>query len=131
MGPPEAENATGNARGQRRKCRPFDEPEESGRFRLARVARRVLLPGVMEEHEVQGRFDGIDARFAEIEARFEQLDARFVEVQQLILSEGDRTRTHVVAVEKVQKVVLTEVRGLATKVDRLTRLRRGGLIPNP
>ena len=70
----------------------------------------------MEDHEMKEQFDKIDARIAEL--------------QQLILSEGERTRKHSDIVEKVQKVVLTEVRGLATKVDRLTRLRRG-LIPSP
>lgn len=45
----------------------------------------------------------------------------------------ERLEVHVLAiesrvtgVEKTQKVVLTEVRGLATKVDRLTRVRRRG-----
>ena len=118
----------------------------------------------MDEHDVKKRFD--------------RVDARFVEMQQLILQEGERTREHfdvvarglserigilgegyealrtdvtelkqgqarlergqsalelhmmgvearVVTLEKVQKVVLTEVRGLATKVDRFTRVRRG------
>jgi hypothetical protein len=57
----------------------------------------------------------------ELLARLEALDARLAEMRQLII-----------AVEKVEKIVLTEVRGLATKVDRLTRLRgRSALIPNP
>ncbi len=104
-------------------------------------------------------------------SRSDTLEARFLELQQLILSEGEKTRkhfdtvaeglrsaglearqdlldvhvlavesrvagvdAHVGGVEKVQKVVLTEVRGLATKVDRLTRTRGRGhqsLIPNP
>ncbi len=45
----------------------------------------------------------------------------------------ERLEVHVLAiesrvtgVEKTQKIVLTEVRGLATKVDRLTRVRRPG-----
>jgi hypothetical protein len=53
------------------------------------------------------------------------LDARFAEIQQLILSEGERTRRQMDAI----KLVLTEVRGLATKVDRLTRPRGRG-VPN-
>ncbi len=54
----------------------------------------------------------------------DSLDARFAEIQQLILSEGERTRKQMDAI----KLVLTEVRGLATKVDRLTRPRgRGNL----
>ncbi len=70
----------------------------------------------MEDHEVKEQLAKIDARIAEL--------------QQLILSEAERTRKHSDIVEKVQKIVLTEVRGLATKIDRLTRLRRG-LIPSP
>lgn len=50
------------------------------------------------------------------------LDARFAEIQQLIVSEGERTRKQMDAI----KLVLTEVRGLATKVDRLTRPRGRG-----
>ena len=52
----------------------------------------------------------------------DNLDARFAEIQQLILSEGERTRKQMDAI----KLVLTEVRGLATKVDRLTRPRGRG-----
>ena len=52
----------------------------------------------------------------------DSLDARFAEIQQLILSEGERTRKQMDAI----KLVLTEVRGLATKVDRLTRPRGRG-----
>ena len=61
----------------------------------------------MDEHELQARLDALDARLAEM-------------------------RQLIVAVEKVEKIVLTEVRSLATKVDRLTRPRgRSALIPNP
>ena len=52
--------------------------------------------------------------------RLNALDARLAEMRQLIL-----------AVEKVEKILLTEVRGLATKVDRLARPRGRSLIPNP
>jgi hypothetical protein len=56
----------------------------------------------------------------DLKARLDTLDARLAEMRQLIL-----------AVEKVEKIVLTEVRGLATKVDRLTRPRgRSALISN-
>jgi hypothetical protein len=56
----------------------------------------------------------------ELKARLDSLDARLAEMRQLIL-----------AVEKVEKIVLTEVRGLATKVDRLMRPRsRSALLPN-
>ncbi len=67
----------------------------------------------------------------ELKEHLDTITARFAELEQLILSEGERTRKHLDITDKVQKVVLTEVRGLATKVDRLTRLRRGVLIPNP
>jgi hypothetical protein len=56
----------------------------------------------------------------------DNIDARFAEMQQLILSEGERIRKHMDAI----KLVLTEVRGLATKVDRLTR-PRGRDRPDP
>ena len=104
-------------------------------------------------------------------SRSDRIEALLLELQQLILNEGEKTRKHVDTVaegiraaglearqdlldvhmlavesrvagvdahiggvEKVQKVVLTEVRGLATKVDRLTRTRGRGhqsLIPDP
>jgi hypothetical protein len=103
-------------------------------------------PFGMDEHEVKRRFDRIDARLAEIDARFDKVDERFAEMQRL-LEEGERTRKHVDEVaegldrhiigielraggaEKVQKVVLTEIRGLGTKIDRLTRVRRGRPTP--
>ena len=59
-------------------------------------------------------------------APVDNIDARFAEMQQLILSEGERIRKHMDAI----KLVLTEVRGLATKVDRLTRPRGRGR-PDP
>ncbi len=56
----------------------------------------------------------------------DSIDARFAEMQKLILSEGERIRKQMDAI----KLVLTEVRGLATKVDRLTR-PRGRARPDP
>ena len=56
----------------------------------------------------------------------DSIDARFAEMQQLILSESERIRKHMDAI----KLVLTEVRGLATKVDRLMRPRGRGR-PDP
>ena len=55
-----------------------------------------------------------------------------VDVQQLIAEEGERTRSHIEALvarietrllgmERTGKIALTEIRSLATKVDRLTR----------
>jgi hypothetical protein len=66
----------------------------------------IALPHVMDENALLERLNALDARVAEM--------------RQLIL-----------AVEKVEKIVLTEVRGLGTKVDRLTRPRGRPLIPNP
>lgn len=73
--------------------------------------------------------EGMDDR--ELKAQLDTIIARCAELEQLVLTEAERTRKHLDLTDKVQKVVLTEVRGLATKVDRLTRLRRGILIPNP
>jgi len=73
----------------------------------------------MDESELNGRDECTDATPRRIDAPFNGVDARFAEMRQLIGG-----------IEKVQKIVLTEVRGLATKVDRLTRARGRGH-PNP
>jgi predicted nucleic acid-binding Zn-ribbon protein len=60
------------------------------------------------------------------DARLAQLNARFDEIQQLMVALESRVAgvdSRVTGIEKFQKVVLTEVRSLATKVDRLTRTR--------
>jgi hypothetical protein len=59
----------------------------------------------MEDTELKGQLDRIEAGFAQM--------------QQLIAGEGERARKHM----DIVKLVLTEVRSLATKVDRLTRPR--------
>jgi hypothetical protein len=70
----------------------------------------------------------------ELKERLDTLDARLVDLCRLLLGESEHTRKHldliaerlehrILAVEKGEKIVLTEVRGLATKVDRLTRPR--------
>jgi hypothetical protein len=75
----------------------------------------------MKDEELKKRFDGIDARFEVVDERFDAVDerfngvdARFAELRDLIVHEGQRTRKHFDVV-----IVLTEVRGLAGKVDRL------------
>ncbi len=75
----------------------------------------------MDDQEAERPFDRIDARFAEINARFDAVDAHVVALE----SRAAATALHMGALEKVQKVVLTELRGLATKVDRFARIRRG------
>jgi len=44
--------------------------------------------------EVDARFAAVDVRFDGVDARFTEVDARFNEMRQLILEEGRRTRTH-------------------------------------
>ena len=80
-------------------------PHQTLRFASRRLASRVLSLSVMEDIDLKGRLDRIEARFAEM--------------QQLIVGEGERARKHL----DIVKLVLTEVRGLGTKVDRLTRAR--------
>ena len=72
----------------------------------------------MENRELDG-YERVDVRPARGDLPIDGVDARLAELRQLIAS-----------VEKVQKIVLTEIRGLATKVDRLTRARGRGH-PNP
>jgi hypothetical protein len=55
----------------------------------------------------------------ELKGQLDRIEARCAEMQLLIAGEGERARKHL----DVVKLVLTEVRGLATKVDRLTRNR--------
>lgn len=57
----------------------------------------------------------IKDRLGRVETGQERLEVRMLAVE-----------TRVSSVEKTQKVVLTEVRGLATKVDRFSRERRRG-----
>ncbi len=73
----------------------------------------------MENRELDGCYERVDVRPARGDLPIDGVDTRLAELRQLIAS-----------VEKVQKIVLTEVRGLATKVDRLTRARGRGH-PNP
>ena len=54
----------------------------------------------MEESELNGGGECTDARPGRIDAPFNGVDARFAEMRQLI-----------VGIEKVQKIVLTEVEG--------------------
>jgi chromosome segregation ATPase len=128
-------------------------------------------------HQMDQHFHQMDQRFHQMDQKFAQVDAQFVEMRQLILSEGERTRKHfdVVAeamqdrialigegyaalkidtieikdrldrveggldrldvrvlavesrttnIEKTQKIVLTEVRGLATTVERPLKPRQ-------
>jgi len=76
----------------------------------------------MEDVEVdlKDRLDTIEALLSQINARFAELESRNAGID-----------LHIASVEKVQKVVLTEVRGLATRLDRFTRIRRGQLLPGP
>ena len=60
----------------------------------------------------------------ELKGQFERIEARFAEMQQTIAGEGERARKQL----DIVKLVLTEVRGLSTKLDRLTRPR--GRQPN-
>jgi hypothetical protein len=55
----------------------------------------------------------------ELKGQLDRIEARFAEIQQVIAGEGDRARKHL----DIVKLVLTEVRGLSTKLDRLTRVR--------
>jgi hypothetical protein len=65
---------------------------------------------------------------ARLESREDLLDLHVLAVE----SRVGGVDSHINGIEKTQKVMLTEVRGLATKVDRLTRARgRSALIPNP
>jgi len=55
----------------------------------------------MDDNDLKGRFDNIDARFDKVDTRFDEVgarfteaDARFNEMRQIILEEGRRTRTH-------------------------------------
>ncbi len=73
----------------------------------------------MENRELDGCYERVDVRPARGDLPIDGADARLAELRQLIAN-----------LEKVQKIVLTEVRGLATKVDRLTRARGRGH-PNP
>ena len=73
----------------------------------------------MENRELDGCYERVDVRPGRGDLPIDGVDARLAELRQLIAS-----------VEKVQKIVLTEIRGLATKVDRLTRARGRGH-PNP
>jgi len=57
----------------------------------------------------------------ELAARLDQIDERFNEIQQLIKLIAERHAA--LSLEKTQKIVLTEVRGLSTKFDRLTKSR--------
>jgi hypothetical protein len=57
----------------------------------------------------------IKDRLGRVETGQERLEVRMLAVE-----------TRVSGVEKTQKVVMIEVRGLATKVDRVTRVRRRG-----
>ena len=65
-----------------------------------------------------------------LQHRLEQLEARLSEIQQLVPGDEDRTCRHVdLVAERLDqriKLVLTEVRGLAARVDRFTRTRVRG-----
>lgn len=59
---------------------------------------------------------------AEVKTRLQRVEDGQERLEVHVLAIESR----VTSVEKTQKVVLTEVRGLAIKVDRLTRVRRRG-----
>ena len=57
----------------------------------------------------------------DLAARLNRIDVCLNELQQLVKIIADRHAA--LSIEKTQKIVLTEVRGLSTKFDRLTRTR--------
>jgi hypothetical protein len=74
---------------------------------------------VSEGERTRKYFDALAEKLARLEARQDLLDAHVLSAESRVAG----IDVHVANAEKVQKVVLTEVRGLATKVDRLTRTR--------
>ena len=86
------------------------------------AAWRVLSSYGMDDQEAERPFDRIDARFAEINARFDAVDAHVVALE----SRAAATALHIGALEKVQKVVLTELRGLARRRWTASRASAGG-----
>ena len=81
---------------------------------------------VSEGERTRKYFDDLAEKLARLEARQDLLDAHVLAAESRVAG----IDAHVANAEKVQKVVLTEVRGLATKVDRLTRTRGRGRTEN-
>lgn len=93
------------------------------RYRMADNALEQLI--LNEGERTRQYFEALAEKLARLEARQDLLDAHVLSTESRVAG----IDAHVASAEKVQKVVLTEVRGLATRVDRLTRTR-GRPIPH-